>query len=1016
MYQSNEVLTKEFQYGLEQLGMIDSKEATTNGLIFIGTKPQNSYEFLALEKAAAYKAKAVYFKRFENHNSSIPQVYIYDFTDRKDEPNMEETCQIHLKLWNSGQVPMFFVFTKSEIKIFNCLKSPEYDIKTSKITSSPLEIINLAAHIDEHLEKEKLKEFSAGKLGNGSFWDTSKYREKFQQKDSSYEKLLGYLKYVRKSFYKKCMESLKDIYGITPEKENMAKSIVDKLLVMSILLKYLEERVDQDGKKVFPDDFFGTFAIGATCFIDVLKNGSCLALFDYLSNHFNGEIFKWENIKERELLEKIDLKELALFFEARSETGGQRTLWSLYSFNDLPIELISNIYEEFLAGSDKKGIVYTPPYLVHFLIDESMPLESPLDQFKVFDPACGSGVFLVAAYQRILDWWRIRNNWKKPGLEVLKKLLRESIYGVDIEPQAVRLAIFSLSLVLLDSLSPKEIWENLKFENLNRSGNLFEADFFHLIHEGQIKNKFDLVIGNPPFVEKLTTPEAAYIEKEQQKVRPPVPGNQLALLFLEQAIEGCKTGGLLCLILPSGPFLYNNGSHDFRTHFLQKYNVKQILDFTSLSEILFTSANVATAAIFVKKEEPGYSTILHATFRRTKVSKEKFYLQLDHYDFHRIAYKHALNSPLIWKANNLGGGRLFSIISRLAEMDTFGNYLERKKRENGWVVAEGYTLAVKEDEIRRLKEYHTREDSLEHKEREEFNRLRKKYKKAAYLTGNDTISPESLTEKGLIESQIFTLKEEFFHRNREESKKIFEGPHVLLRKRVGKNSIPVVYTDKYLSFTKQIIGIHAPDDDIIQLKEIEKRIKNNRFYLFHVACSSGSYMVSRATAYNKEDIYNLPYPENEDEFEFSELEHLLINDVLDYMVEFRKKGEASSIMEPVNQEQLIRFGETYCKLLNTIYKKFKPYPHIETDNFICFPVYFGDEPNLEITDPDQFEESLNRLVYKKIGRNLEISRVLRIYDQNVIYMIKPKQIRYWLCSVAVRDADETFEDLLKQGY
>jgi methylase of polypeptide subunit release factors len=1016
MYESTGHLTKEFKYGLEQLGMLDAKEAKSNGLVFTGTKPQNNYEYLALEKAAAYNAHAVYFKQFENRNTSIPQVYIYDFTTGANEPNMEEICQLHLKLWNSGQVPMFFVFTKSEIKIFNCLKSPKYDIKTGKITSSPMETINLAAHIDEYLEKAKLKEFSARKLDNGSFWDTSKYRKKFQQKDSSYEKLLNYLKYVRKNFYKKCTASMKDIPGTSAEKESTAKSIVDKLLVMSILLKYLEERVDQDGNKVFPYDFFSDFAVGATCFIDVLKKGSCLALFDYLSNHFNGEIFKWEDKKERELLAKIDLGESALFFEARSETGGQRTLWSLYSFNDLPIELISNIYEEFLVEGDKKGIVYTPPYLVHFLIDESMPLESPSDDFKVLDPACGSGVFLVAAYQRILDWWRIRNNWEKPGLGTLKKLLKDSIYGVDIEPQAVRLAIFSLSLVLLDSLSPKEIWEKLKFEDLNQSGNLFEADFFHLIHEGQIKSKFNLVIGNPPFVEKLTTHKAVDIEEKQQQVRPPVPGNQLSLLFLEQALEVCKTGGHSCLILPSGPLLYNIGSHDFRTYLFQKYNVKQILDFTSLSDILFASAKVATAAIFVKKEEPESTTILHATFRRTKVSKDKLYLQLDHYDFHRVAYKHALKSPLIWKANLLGGGRLFSIISRLAEMDTFGNYLERKKRENGWVVAEGYTVAANEDEIQQLKKYHARQDSLEHKERDEFNRLKKKYKKAAYLTGKDAIPPEALTENGLIESQIYTLEEEYFIRNREKNKKIFKGPHLLIRELVGKNSIPVVFTNKYLSFTHQIIGIHAPVDDIDKLKEIEKRIKNNRVFLFHLACFSGRCMVSKATSILKSDIDNLPYPENKDEFEFSGLEHLLMNDVLDYILEFRRKGEASSVMEPVSQDQLARFGETYCKQLNTIYKKFKPYPHIETDNFICFPVYFGNEPNLEITDPDQFEKSLNQLVHKKIGRNLEISRVLRIYDKNIIYMVKPKQIRYWLCSVAIRDADETFEDLVKQGY
>lgn len=1010
MYELIEKLTEEFKNGLVQLDMLDAKEPESFGLVFAGTIPRNNYEYIAMEKAAKYNVDAVYFRRFENRVASIPQVYIYDFTSGDEEPDDNEIGELHRKLWNSGQVQMFFVFTKTEVKIFNCLKSPELDPDTEKVKSSPMETINLAADIDDLLEKRKLKEFSARKLDNGSFWDTSKYRSQFQLKESSYETLLKHLKEVRNNIYKTLVKNL-------DSKEKMpAKSIVDKLLVMSILLKYLEERVDQDGNKVFPDGFFSRFADGAKCFTDVLKKGACLELFDYLSGHFNGEIFKWEDKKEREFLLQIDLGQLALFSEGRSETSGQRTLWPLYSFNDLPIELISNIYEEFLGEEDKKGIVYTPPYLVRFLIDESMPLESPLEHFKVLDPACGSGVFLVAAYQRIVDWWRIRNGWKKPGLDTLKKLLKDNIYGVDIKLDAVRLTIFSLSLVLLEELSPKEIWEKLKFENLKQLGNLFEKDFFYLVHEGQSESKFDLVIGNPPFVEELTTGKARDIEKEQRRERPPVPGNQLALLFMEQSLGVCKAGGLLCLILPSGPLLYNERSHDFRAHFFESCNVKQILDFTPLSEILFCSAKVATAAIFAKKEKPEFSNILHATFRRTKVSKEKIYLQLDHYDFHRVAYEYALNSPLIWKANLLGGGRLFSIIKRLAEMNKFGNYLEKKALENGWVNAEGYIISTKENEIQKMKQYYARQNSLTNSELDELKKLEKKYQKADFLTGKDTITPDALTEEGLLESKRFTLENEFFLRNRSKNRKIFKGPHILIRELAGKKTIPVVYTDKDLSFTNQVIGIHAPVSDINDLKEIERRIKNNRAYLFHLAVSSSRYMVNKATSLLKSDISNLPYPEDKNEFEFSGIENILINDVLDYMLEFRRKGEASAVMETVTRDQLSRFGETYCTLLNTVYKKFKPYPPVETDSFIYFPVYYGEKPDLETTTPVEFENNLDRLVHKQMGRNLKITRVLRIYDRNVIYMIKPKQTRYWLRSIAVRDADETFEDLVKQGY
>lgn len=388
-------LAKQFEYGLIQLDMLVPDDPGASGLVFKGETPRSFAEHIALDKARKYDVDAVYFRRFESNRASIPQIYIYDFTSREE--NKDEIGELHRKLWNSGQVPLFFIFTKTEVKIFNCLKSPDLEPDTDKVITSPMETIQLAAEIESELEERKLKEFSARKFDNGSFWDTSEYKDEFRQDDSSYEKLLKHLKWIRSEIIKK---------------EKLDSTIVHKLLVMAILLKYLEERVDNEGNTVFPDGFFNRFAEGAKNFTDVLKKkGACLELFNYLSQHFNGEIFKWADKKESEKLSQTDLTGFAEFLEARTEVCGQRTLWPLYSFKDLPIELISNIYEEFLTN--EPGVVYTLPYLVHFLIDEVMPLESPQEDFKVLDPACGSGVFLVAAYQRIIDWWRIRNEWQK---------------------------------------------------------------------------------------------------------------------------------------------------------------------------------------------------------------------------------------------------------------------------------------------------------------------------------------------------------------------------------------------------------------------------------------------------------------------------------------------------------------------------------------------------------------------------------------------------------------------------
>jgi len=989
----NRQLAQEFERGLIQLDMLAPGSQEDSGLVFVDEFQLNNYEHIALEKAKKYQVDAVYFRRFDNGRPPIAQIYIYDLTTRQREE--DEIAELHRKLWNSGEVKLFFIFTRTEVKIFNCLKKPELDPETGKVVSSPMEIISLAAEVEKKLDK--LKEFSARRFDNGSFWETSIYKDSFNLNDSSYETLLKYLKEIRKRIIKECV---------------LRKDITDKLLVMSILVKYLEERRDMEGNTVFPQDFFNRFAEGAKNFAEVLKeNGAGLRLFDYLSRHFNGEIFSWKDQDEREMLSQTDLRPFAKFLEGRTDMTGQGTLWPLYSFNDLPIELISNIYEEFLG--DEEGVVYTPPYLVHFLVDEAMPLTGTGTNFKVLDPACGSGVFLVAAYRRIIDWWRIQNDWQTPDLSTLKILLRESIYGIDVDPKAVQLTIFSLSLALLDELSPREIWENLKFDDLKNKGNLFEKDFFEILHRGDLREKFDLVIGNPPFIAKFTTFFAGKIETARRKNRPKLPDNQLALLFLVEAVTLCKTGGLLCLILPSGPFLYNQNACEFRKYFFQNYNVKQILDFTALSSVLFGSSNVAVLSLFAKKEKPDFKDILHVTVRRTKPAKEKMYFELDHYDFHHVPYKMALNDNLNWKSNLLGGGRIYYFAQRVSVFRKFGDYLHAKEESENWVWGEGLILSKRKD-IDRFESLREKLDNLSEKEIKEYNALKGKCKEAGFLTGKKELPVEAFSDKGIEESKIRILRDKYFLRERK--KEIYQGPHVLIKEGVGRQSIPVAFREDSLSFKNSIIGIHAPANQANELQEIERRIRCHKFYLFWAAVYSSRYLINKASSLLKSDIESLPYPVEEKELDLSEIEAILIDDVLEYLLDFRRRGENSKAVKPVNGKELEQFGKIYCKVLNSVYQEFKPAEPIQTNSFVCLPIYYGEDPKLACEDPDKFENVLSQLIRRDIAVNLRIIRVLRLYDNNVIYLIKPNQKRYWLRSVAVRDADETFADLVEQGY
>jgi hypothetical protein len=932
-------------------------------------------EWFALEQAKKLKATAIYFKRFENR-ASLPQIYIYDYTRKENED--KELGEIHKNIWNSGVVPLIYVFTKTSIKIIDCSEKPEID----KSEKNYLEYaLNSVSEIQQRLKES----YSAKLFDNGSFWDKEENKNKFDYKKFAYENL------------KKSLVELKNNFVTKAKTIGLNEEIAQRLFLQSILIKYLEERSDEHDNRVFPNDYFAKYE-DAEDFCDVLKKGKALDLFDELHQHqFNGEIFHWENKNDRELIKKADLSKLAIFLQA-DEQNKQFLIWRLYDFQYIPIEFISSIYDEFI-GDNKKGVVYTPLHLAKFLIDEAMPIDEPKENFRIIDPACGSGIFLVLAYKRLVEWWRIIHNNKELDADTLKQILSENIAGVDISQEAVQLSIFSLSLALCDMLSPRKIWFDLKFDNLAEN-NIQATDFFIWL-KANSENKFDLVIGNPPFKEKLETKAAQLIEQERVKNGLPItPQGQIALLFSEQAINILKPNALLCLLVPASSFLYNKTSLEYRKYFFSKYNVFQVVDFTALSSILFSGANVAVVALFLENKQPDNEDILHLTIKRTKVSKERMYFEIDEYDFHFINKELASNEPLIWKINLFGGGRLYHLISKLKKLSTFGEFLNQKKKD-GWFFGEGYIVGHKGDKS---------EEVL----------IKSGFKKARYITEKNCLPTDYFTENGIEKIE----KEDNYYFRRPRKEFIYKSPHILIKESVAGNRIPVVFLDKDLTFKHEIFGIHAPNENILELKNIELLFKkNNSLYVFYAGCVSSRSGITRSSStILKNDIMNLPYPEDNLELELLASEKIIRDDVLNYLIEFSSYGETAKVMRQTTIEDLRQFGNVFCDVLNSIYEENNAIFHlieiIKTKSFICCVFRYGKKTNTNI-EPEyspELEEKIEKLIYNNISESAIYNRIIRIYDNNVIYLIKPNILRYWLGSTALWDADKTLADLIDGGY
>jgi len=298
-----------------------------------------------------------------------------------------------------------------------------------------------------------------------------------------------------------------------------------------------------------------------------------------------------------------------------------------YEFSVLPVEILGSIYERFLGKTirlrtvkgdthtaiiEEKpevkkagGVYYTPQYIVDYIVQntvgEKIKNKTPqeISDIRIIDPACGSGSFLVGAYQYLLDYHldyytkekNIKTSLKfgkiyesayksyKLTIEEKQRILTSTIYGVDIDNQAVEVTKLSLYLKLLENegkeaegwlfkYSDKTLLPSLE-DNIKCGNSLIGIDFYaqpnlELTDDDRIKVNcfdwekefpaifktcgFDVVIGNPPW--------GADIDKYTKYFEEHYPNSTKSYkdsfkLFIEKGFFLLKTDGYFGLIVPS---------------------------------------------------------------------------------------------------------------------------------------------------------------------------------------------------------------------------------------------------------------------------------------------------------------------------------------------------------------------------------------------------------------------------------------------------------------------------------
>ncbi|HKI31437.1 MAG TPA: N-6 DNA methylase [Gemmataceae bacterium] len=332
--------------------------------------------------------------------------------------------------------------------------------------------------------------------------------EKFRADGRADELLLKNLRYVRRK--------LRNEMGLSQE-------YCHDLLARIIFTQFLFHRRDSDGTPFFSASLLERLQG------DVLRNkhetlpsilrdkDDTYSLFRWLDARFNGDLFPGKvdsTDEEREIAwqgerDAVRPEHLALLADLVSgtidTTDRQLQLWPRYSFDVIPLEFISSVYEEFLNEAKYKNkAFYTPAHLVDYVLDAVLPWQGDDWNLRILDPSCGSGIFLVKAFQRLIYRWR-RATGREPLVSDLKPILAENLVGVDINPEAVRVASFSLYLAMADAIEPKHYVTREKVFPRLRGTRLIANDFFDETTPGyrtkEDSKSFDLVIGNAPWGE-----------------------------------------------------------------------------------------------------------------------------------------------------------------------------------------------------------------------------------------------------------------------------------------------------------------------------------------------------------------------------------------------------------------------------------------------------------------------------------------------------------------------------------
>lgn len=629
---------------------------------------------------------------------------------------------LYERIWCMSRPQLLFLASPGQLAAFDLTKPPP---KPHEAITDHDRLIAVATSIAE--VQSKLGAYHRERIETGAVFGDNRFRDSLNRSDRA---LIRDLKTVRQQ-----------LAAVRVKERRPTLQHLHSLIGRAIFIRYLEDR------KILLPKYFEKIAarrkqwtsllkkppstpaleprFAELMFLRVLQNKDfTYALFEQLAHDFNGDTFPIDD-EEHAHIQQAHLDKLRDFLTG-STSDQEELFFFAYRFDVIPIELISTIYEEFYNERTGKhrnqGSHYTPPALVEFVLAHTLTPDVLATKPRVVDPACGSGIFLVESFRRMVRHLYAEQNGRRVSRPQLRKILRDQIAGIDINEEAVRVAAFSLYLAFLHYQEPREInderrlpylkWVS-KDERRRREQAMPGAQFFDILLHA---NSFDImdakcpievterfgsasatvVVGNPPWGapkktdadgQKALAAIKAWCTPDRGR---PLGDNELSQAFIHLTTAILKDGGRAGLLVSSGVlFKHHKNSRNFRRIWLRSVQLKHIVNFAHVRHVFFSG---------VQREAKGVSPFISVVFdkapyapsqdnlfhywsaKRTAVVENTGSVVLNGGDMHWLSQHDCLANEKLWKIYWWGGHKdeaLVSSIERFPALRDLPKHLEQ---------------------------------------------------------------------------------------------------------------------------------------------------------------------------------------------------------------------------------------------------------------------------------------------------------------------------------------------------